>query len=414
MIVTVVWIAFATGLYVWMALALMAVFRKTGVRVWRAWVPVVNAWTLFELAAIGGWWAIVLLGGAIALSVVPLGIATILLSVAFAAFSLALEIRMLLGIGRGFRVAGGYVVLGVLLLPVWASVLGWGPARWAGSRPVVPAAYSAGPGAYPAGPGYPPPPLPPAPYPPAGHPAPPVPPRPPVPPVPPAAAAAPPVPPAPAPVLPVPPAARPEEESEGLAWLESAVAHTATDGAPASAESARAAADPPFGSRRAPITPVGPVSAFGDASAVSPDTGSEPVAYGPRRGAPQAPPDDLDDLDEQTAVGDRHRRTSLLVLPDGTLVQLLREAALLGRNPLPRTDSPHAQLIPIADPTRTVSKTHALLRRTDDGWEIRDLESTNGIVLVDAAGVESELATPAAVTEYFFLGDAELRLRLDG
>jgi pSer/pThr/pTyr-binding forkhead associated (FHA) protein len=65
----------------------------------------------------------------------------------------------------------------------------------------------------------------------------------------------------------------------------------------------------------------------------------------------------------------------------------------------------------VVDDTRTVSKTHALLRRRADAWMIADLGSTNGVVVVDGE-TEIEVAPGAdhEVQERFLLGDAELRL----
>ncbi len=75
-------------------------------------------------------------------------------------------------------------------------------------------------------------------------------------------------------------------------------------------------------------------------------------------------------------------RAWALVLPDGTRVGL-DGPLLLGRDPAGIPDRPDAGLLPLVDPGRTVSKTHALLVPTSEGVRVRDLHSTNGVA-VDA------------------------------
>ncbi|MFC8682487.1 DUF5684 domain-containing protein [Microbacterium ureisolvens] len=101
----------SAGLYIWIALALSAVFRKSGVEPWKAWVPVLNAIVLLQLAGLSPW--LVLLG------LVPI------VNVVVFAFALY-RVNLAFGLGAGMT------VLGVLLFPVWASVVGWGSARWIG------------------------------------------------------------------------------------------------------------------------------------------------------------------------------------------------------------------------------------------------------------------------------------------
>lgn len=101
--------------YVWYALALAALFAKTGERSWKAWIPFVNLATILKLGGFSPW--------LILLNLVPLfgGIAFIIV------FIVAVH-RVSVGFDRG----AGTTVLGVLLQVVWASVLGFGSARWAG------------------------------------------------------------------------------------------------------------------------------------------------------------------------------------------------------------------------------------------------------------------------------------------
>ncbi|MBV0894035.1 DUF5684 domain-containing protein [Microbacterium sp. NC79] len=117
-------------------------------------------------------------------------------------------------------------------------------------------------------------------------------------------------------------------------------------------------------------------------------------------------------IDDQTIVAARRRSTWNLQLPVGTSVALTSDYVILGRKPDDEPEFPSAQLISVADGTRTISKTHAVLALVDGAWTITDLGSTNGVVLIDESGAERELAPhqPAVLTTRFLLGDAELRI----
>jgi hypothetical protein len=456
LISALVWLAVWAGLYVWLALALQAVFRKAGVAAWRAWVPVVNSWTLFTLAGMRGWWAVVLLAGSVLVSIVQTVVVLLLFAGAFAAgmsgdtgtgallvllgivilgvvyigfvaFALVLQIRMLNGVNRRFGLGVGLTVLGVFLFPVWASVVGWGSARWLVPRaapPAPPAPPVPAPSPFalgvpaesaPAAPPAPPtpgtfaPPPPPAfapagstgyaaPPPPAGYPAPSAPPAPPAPPAVPAGyPAAPPAPPVP-PLPPVPPA----YAAPAPAYPPAAEPVAAPEPAPAPAPEPVPTYEPPAPAAPDAWAPPAPAAA---AAAAAP--APAPI-FTPAVPAPE------EEADERTVIAGRHQKpTAQLTLPDGTTVALTGEFALLGRNPAPRADAPGAQLVPIADGTRTVSKTHALLTRTASGWAITDLESTNGVALVGDDGAETDMPTTALLTARFFLGDAELGFRAE-
>lgn len=113
----------ALVLYVWIALALSSVFRKADEQPWKAWVPVLNAIVFLRLAGLPGWLVV--------LAVVP-----ILGTLAF----FVVTIIALQRINRSFGLGTGMTVLGAILFPVWASVVGWGSARWlAGSATDAPA-----------------------------------------------------------------------------------------------------------------------------------------------------------------------------------------------------------------------------------------------------------------------------------
>ncbi|MWB97595.1 FHA domain-containing protein, partial [Agromyces seonyuensis] len=123
-------------------------------------------------------------------------------------------------------------------------------------------------------------------------------------------------------------------------------------------------------------------------------------------------PEPEDALDEATIVVDRRPvRRFDLVLDDGTTrLELSGERVVLGRNPAVPTDGSTAVAVP--DDTRTLSKTHARLEFDGERWSVTDLDSTNGVIVVDETGVEQllEAGTTAVVLERFVLGKVGLRI----
>jgi hypothetical protein len=71
-----------------------------------------------------------------------------------------------------------------------------------------------------------------------------------------------------------------------------------------------------------------------------------------------------------------------LQLPDGGATIALDPAVLVGRNPAASAISPRATLLPLADRTKSVSKTHALLEVDGGVLWVHDLDSTNGVYVV--------------------------------
>lgn len=123
---------------------------------------------------------------------------------------------------------------------------------------------------------------------------------------------------------------------------------------------------------------------------------------------------DEDDFDE-TMIVVRRMKPWTLETEHGVKVSLTKPVVLLGRNPVRGGAHPDAQLVPLQDPGKTVSKTHARLDFVEGAWGIRDLESTNGIVLIDDGGNESELdgGASAALTDRFLLGELAARIYLE-
>jgi len=97
-----------------------------------------------------------------------------------------------------------------------------------------------------------------------------------------------------------------------------------------------------------------------------------------------------------------------VLLPDGTRIELIGPT-LLGRDPAASPEHPGARLLPLADPGKTMSKTHALLEPAPAFGAIlvHDLYSTNGVA-VDAGGVRTIVlpgsSAPARVGSSVFLG----------
>jgi pSer/pThr/pTyr-binding forkhead associated (FHA) protein len=129
-------------------------------------------------------------------------------------------------------------------------------------------------------------------------------------------------------------------------------------------------------------------------------------------GFPVAPDDDDIDALDRTVVTRRRRIPWALVPPSGVPIDLTSDVVILGRRPSADAAHPDAQLVSIADETRTVSKTHARLHLRGDTWYVTDLDSTNGVLFATLMGTEVEAPPGEEIEagERFFLGDAEVRL----
>ena len=70
--------------------------------------------------------------------------------------------------------------------------------------------------------------------------------------------------------------------------------------------------------------------------------------------------------------------------------------------------------LPVDDPARSVSKTHAVLQETQEGVRVTDLHSTNGVSVIDASGATTALAAGTAAAldagATVLLGSFRLRL----
>lgn len=176
---------------------------------------------------------------------------------------------------------------------------------------------------------------------------------------------------------------------------------------------------PVFAARGVAVDPDEFPELSGEVSAII----GAPVAGAPRAAQGAVPAqqrraeadDDLDDADHTVVVA-RRRTAWQLVTPDGGAVPLTSDVVIIGRLPGADPRHPRAQLVPVDDRTRTISKTHALLELRSDVWHITDLHSTNGVVLTGFMGAEIELepGSDAPAGERFLLGDAELRIERPG
>jgi hypothetical protein len=191
-------------------------------------------------------------------------------------------------------------------------------------------------------------------------------------------------------------AARPEVPPVAEPVLEVSVSEPAVEPVLPAAKSPQSAwAPPPL------ITPSSRLSEDAESAPTEPANGGESA---------------LGDVDK-TVVGRRRRGGVWYVTADGSSpVRLVGQSVLIGRNPASRPEYPRAQLIALADPDKTVSKTHAHLALADGRWSITDLDSTNGVYLVTDGGdeIEIEIGQSVEATESFRLGDLTVSISAEG
>lgn len=103
--------------YIFTAICLSKIFKKAGITPWHAWVPVLNSWKFLEMGNQNGALAL--------LSLIPPA-------------NLALPIFMLIAT---YRINGKfgkdpvlYLILYLLVSPVWYVMLAFGDAKWNGQQ----------------------------------------------------------------------------------------------------------------------------------------------------------------------------------------------------------------------------------------------------------------------------------------
>jgi uncharacterized RDD family membrane protein YckC len=154
----------------------------------------------------------------------------------------------------------------------------------------------------------------------------------------------------------------------------------------------------------------------------------QPASFAPPAGAPlpavrtaPVPAAHSDDDHDRTQVrGDTRAPVTVALLrirlDDGRDIELDR-TALIGRNPAGHPGEESVQLIPVADPGRSISKTHLHLLAGNGGAWVTDRNSTNGSAVTTPDGIRTALAAgepthvrPGSTVHFgdrsFYLGQA--------
>ncbi len=103
---------FAVGIYVVVALCLMSIFKKAGVKPWIAWVPFYNHWKMLEIGGQQGFWAV--------LAIIPF------VNIVSAVFTYIAMYH----IGKKLEKDGAFVLLGIFLPLVWYIWLAVDKSKW--------------------------------------------------------------------------------------------------------------------------------------------------------------------------------------------------------------------------------------------------------------------------------------------
>ncbi|UNK69605.1 DUF5684 domain-containing protein [Microbacterium sp. H1-D42] len=123
-------------MYVVLSLFLMKVFEKAGVQgKWRAWVPVYSSMVLFKLGDMSPWLVLYSIGASLLLSWIP--VVGWILPLAILALSAMAAWR----VGLKLQKEAAWVILYVLLSPVWLGILAFDRSRW--NPMIAPAPWSA-------------------------------------------------------------------------------------------------------------------------------------------------------------------------------------------------------------------------------------------------------------------------------
>lgn len=119
--------------------------------------------------------------------------------------------------------------------------------------------------------------------------------------------------------------------------------------------------------------------------------------------------DGFEESDDDLTIVVRREARWGLELPDGDVLELMGHDVVVGRRPEPVGSS---EALKINDPTRTLSKSHARMRRAGEEWTVEDLHSTNGVSLIDETGasVALEPGHERGATERMLIGTLEVRL----
>ncbi len=103
---------FALAMYVVMALCLMQIFKKAGVKPWIAWVPIYNNWKMLEIGGQQGFWAV--------LALIPV------VNIVSAVFMYIAMYNIGLKLGKD----ASYVLLAIFLSPIWYILMALEKSPW--------------------------------------------------------------------------------------------------------------------------------------------------------------------------------------------------------------------------------------------------------------------------------------------
>jgi len=107
---------FIVILYVVFSFIMGRIFKKAGEDAWKAWVPVYNSWVFLELGGQKGYWSL--------LAFVPVVNIASAIFMAIAAYHIGLNLQK----------EGWFVVLYILLSPVWFIWLAFDSSTWKGGN----------------------------------------------------------------------------------------------------------------------------------------------------------------------------------------------------------------------------------------------------------------------------------------
>jgi uncharacterized RDD family membrane protein YckC len=134
-----------------------------------------------------------------------------------------------------------------------------------------------------------------------------------------------------------------------------------------------------------PPKPLEPPSQLGQPAPTAPPAQEDPVSSQPVQG--QFPAGSSPIEAGPPAVDGRPLELGwIAALDDGREIDI-SGVILLGRNPQPRPGEDDAELIKVADETRTVSKTHLALGVDANGMYVMDRGSTNGSTVTNSSGI---------------------------
>lgn len=118
---------------------------------------------------------------------------------------------------------------------------------------------------------------------------------------------------------------------------------------------------------------------------------SPPPGLVPPDGAPRPTAVPTHPVERIEAPGPKPAEGAWRLRAAGGLEVVLIRSVVLGRDPVADPAGPDAAAVALADPARSVSKTHARVEVVADRVQVTDLASTNGTRVLTADGVPHEL-----------------------